>query len=149
VAFLCASEWLEIKYHARCLMALKCIHEHRARYRLQTPFFASANGAGFVALAYVPGDWIADADFATLERINASYVSETLKQRHDDVVWRVKLKDRWLWAYLVLEFQSEPDPWMALRMLVYLGLLAQLYNLDQKPAAAQDNGSERRRDQRH
>jgi len=52
-------------------------------------------------------------------------VSETLKQRHDDIVWRVRLKDRWLWVYLVLEFQSEPDPWMALRMLVYVGLLAQ------------------------
>ena len=25
----------------------------------------------------------------------------------------------------MLEFQSEPDPWMALRMLVYVGLLAQ------------------------
>lgn len=76
-------------------------------------------------VGYIPGEWIADADFATLERINASYVSETLKQRHDDIVWRVRLKDRWLWVYLVLEFQSEPDPWMALRMLVYVGLLAQ------------------------
>ena len=76
-------------------------------------------------VGYVSGEWIDEADFTTLERINASYVSATLKQRHDDVVWRVKLKERWLWVYLVLEFQSEPDPWMALRMLVYVGLLAQ------------------------
>jgi len=74
---------------------------------------------------YVPGEWITEADFSTLERINASYVSETLKQRHDDLVWRVRMQDRWLWVYLLLEFQSEPDPWMALRMLVYVGLLAQ------------------------
>lgn len=45
--------------------------------------------------------------------------------RRDDMVWRLRLKERWLWVYLVLEFQSEPDPWMALRMLVYVGLLAQ------------------------
>ena len=74
---------------------------------------------------WVPGEWIAEADFSTLERINGSYVADSQKQRHDDMVWRLRLKDRWLWVYLVLEFQSEPDDWMALRMLVYLGLLAQ------------------------
>jgi predicted transposase/invertase (TIGR01784 family) len=74
---------------------------------------------------WVPGVWVADADFATLERVNGSYVAEDQKQRHDDMVWRLRLKDRWLWVYLVLEFQSEPDPWMALRMLVYVGLLSQ------------------------
>jgi predicted transposase YdaD len=30
-----------------------------------------------------------------------------------------------VWVYLLLEFQSEPDPWMALRMMVYMGLLSQ------------------------
>jgi len=74
---------------------------------------------------WVPGEWIAEADFSTLERINGSYVAESQKQRHDDMVWRLRLTDRWLWVYLVLEFQSEPDPWMALRLWVYLGLLAQ------------------------
>ena len=74
---------------------------------------------------WVPGEWIAEADFSTLERVNGSYVADNQKQRHDDMVWRLRLKDRWLWVYLVLEFQSEPDEWMALRMLVYLGLLSQ------------------------
>jgi hypothetical protein len=73
----------------------------------------------------VPGEWVTEADFSTLERINDSCVSEDQKQRHDDMVWRLRLKDRWLWVYLVLEFQSEPDPWMALRMLLYIGLLSQ------------------------
>ncbi|MFA5493408.1 MAG: Rpn family recombination-promoting nuclease/putative transposase [Porticoccaceae bacterium] len=76
-------------------------------------------------LGYVPGEWIQDADFATLEHINGSYVAESERQRHDDMVWRVRVRDRWLWVYLILEFQSEPDPWMAVRMLVYIGLLAQ------------------------
>ncbi|MDR1463056.1 MAG: Rpn family recombination-promoting nuclease/putative transposase [Azoarcus sp.] len=73
---------------------------------------------------WVPGPWT-DADFSTLEHVNGSYVSETQKQRHDDRGWRLRMKDRWLWIYLILEFQSESDPWMALRMLVYVGLLAQ------------------------
>jgi len=74
---------------------------------------------------WVPGDWLAEADFSTLERMNASYIAENEKERHDDMVWRLRLRDRWLWVYLVLEFQSEADRWMALRMLVYAGLLAQ------------------------
>jgi predicted transposase YdaD len=74
---------------------------------------------------YIPGDWVKQADFSTLERVNASYVSPDMKQRHDDMVWRLKIQDQWTWVYLVLEFQSESDPWMALRMLVYVGLLAQ------------------------
>ena len=74
---------------------------------------------------WVPGEWVHEADFSTLERVNASYVADRQKQRHDDMVWRLRLKDRWLWVYLLLEFQSETDGWMALRMLVYLGLLAQ------------------------
>lgn len=76
-------------------------------------------------VGYVPGEWVAEADFSTLEHVNGSYVSESERQRHDDMVWRVKVKDRWLWVYLILEFQSEPDPWMAVRMMVYVGLLAQ------------------------
>lgn len=76
-------------------------------------------------LGYVPGEWIADADFSTLEHVNGSYVSDSERQRHDDMVWRVKVHDRWLWVYLILEFQSTPDRWMAVRMMVYLGLLAQ------------------------
>lgn len=74
---------------------------------------------------FVPGDWIADADFSTLERDSASFVSDTGKQRHDDMIWRVRVKDRWLWVYLLLEFQNRPERWMAVRMLVYVGLLAQ------------------------
>jgi len=74
---------------------------------------------------YLPGAWLAQADFSTLERINASYVSDSERQRHDDMVWRLKVGQQWVWVYLLLEFQSEPDTWMALRMMVYVGLLSQ------------------------
>ncbi|UTY56702.1 hypothetical protein HPQ68_05595 [Massilia sp. erpn] len=30
---------------------------------------------------------------------------------------------QWLYLYILLEFQSTPDPWMALRMQVYIGLM--------------------------
>jgi len=61
---------------------------------------------------FVPGPWLQAARFDTLERVNASYVSESDKQRHDDMVWRLKAGPRWVWVYLLLEFQSQDDPWM-------------------------------------
>jgi len=74
---------------------------------------------------FVPGPWLQQARFDTLEHVNASYVSESDKHRHDDMVWRLKVGPRWVWVYLLLEFQSRPDPWMAVRMMAYVSLLAQ------------------------
>jgi predicted transposase YdaD len=59
------------------------------------------------------------------ERVNASYVSEQFSERHGDMVWKVRLADHVVYVYLLLEFQSTPERWMALRMQVYVGLLYQ------------------------
>jgi hypothetical protein len=40
-------------------------------------------------------------------------------------VWKARLSGEWIYVYLLLEFQSRSDPWMALRMQVYVGLLYQ------------------------
>ncbi|MCP4678671.1 MAG: transposase, partial [Deltaproteobacteria bacterium] len=48
-----------------------------------------------------------------------------LRERHDDLVWRVRFGDQWLYVYLLLEFQATEDRFMALRIMVYLGLLYQ------------------------
>ena len=74
---------------------------------------------------FVREDWVAELDFTTLEKWPGSYVSDDLRPRADDVVWRVRWRERWLYVYLLLEFQSEPDPFVAVRMLVYVGLLYQ------------------------
>ena len=60
-----------------------------------------------------------------LERVSGSYVSDDLREREDDIVWRVRWRGRWLYVYLLLEFQASVDRFMALRMLVYVGLLYQ------------------------
>jgi hypothetical protein len=42
------------------------------------------------------------------------------------VVWRLRSRDeRWLYLYLLIEFQSTVDRFMALRVLTYVGLLCQ------------------------
>lgn len=74
---------------------------------------------------FVAGDWVEELDFTTLEKQSGSYVSDDLRPRADDVVWRVRWRDRWLYVYLLLEFQSAVDPFMAVRLLAYVGLLYQ------------------------
>ena len=76
-------------------------------------------------LGFVPGTWVRQLDLASFERVSGSYVGDGGQQRHSDMVWKVRLSDEWIYIYLLLEFQSRSDPWMALRMQVYIGLLYQ------------------------
>jgi hypothetical protein len=39
---------------------------------------------------FVAEDWVAELDFATLEKVAASYVSDDLREREDDIVWRLR-----------------------------------------------------------
>ncbi len=88
---------------------------------------------------YVAQSWVERLDFETLEQVPAHYVSEEHQQRESDLLWRVRLQpasDRhedetrgkeseraeWFYVYLLLEFQSGPDRFMAVRLLSYLML---------------------------
>ena len=74
---------------------------------------------------FLPGAWVQELDLSTLERASGSYVSDDLRDRADDIIWRVRWGQDWLYVYLLLEFQSSVDPWMAVRIQTYLGLLYQ------------------------
>ena len=77
---------------------------------------------------FVPADFVKDLDFSTLERCAGSYVTDDLRERHDDIVWRVGWKNgSWCYVALLIEFQSTPDHWMALRLLSYTALLLLKY----------------------
>jgi len=41
------------------------------------------------------------------------------------VIWRVKCQNQWLYVYLLIEFQSRIDYFMAVRIVTYIGLLYQ------------------------
>jgi hypothetical protein len=74
---------------------------------------------------FVHEDWVREIDFSTLEKASGSYVSDDLRDREDDIIWRVRRRDTWFYIYLLIEFQSTDDPWMALRVMTYVGLLYQ------------------------
>ena len=71
-------------------------------------------------------DWSSELDFASLNQLPPNYVSPDLRQRHGDLVWRVRFRgDQWLYLVLLLEFQAAVDQAMAVRMLTYTALLYQ------------------------
>ncbi len=75
---------------------------------------------------FVPGPWLDGLDLDHLERLSTKFHADTGERREGDLVWRIPRRDGGdAYLVLLLEFQSTPDPWMALRMLVYSGLLSQ------------------------
>ena len=71
---------------------------------------------------FVHEEWVSGLNFESLQKLDASYVSNATRRREGDLVWRVKYGEEWLYIYLLLEFQSTIDYWMPLRMLTYIGL---------------------------
>lgn len=75
--------------------------------------------------------WLDDVDLSTPERVNLKLHGEGprahgTRRRDGDVLWRLRHRDGTdVYLYLILEFQSTVDRWMAVRLLVYVGLLYQ------------------------
>ncbi len=96
--------------------------EHDASYKL---LFAHPRMVEDLLRGFIHEAWVHEVDFTTLERVSGSYVSDDLRDREDDMVWRVRWGADWLYIYLLLEFQATVDRYMALRLMVYIGLLYQ------------------------
>lgn len=95
---------------------------HDAGYKA---IFSSPEPVRDLLLGFVDLQGLPDIDFSTLEKMPDSYLTDSLHARANDVVWRVKVGQQWGYLYLMLEFQSRIDKYMAVRMLVYVGLLYQ------------------------
>ena len=75
---------------------------------------------------FVAGPWLDDLDLEGMTRENATLHAETGERREGDMIWRIPRRDGGdTYLVLLLEFQSTSYRWMALRMLIYAGLLWQ------------------------
>ena len=75
---------------------------------------------------FVPEAMAAGLEFGGLQRVNAKFHARRGKRREGDVIWRIPTADGTdIYLYLLLEFQSQSDWWMAVRTQVYEGLLWQ------------------------
>jgi predicted transposase/invertase (TIGR01784 family) len=96
--------------------------EHDQSYKL---LFSHPEMVADLLRGFVKEDWVQRLDFSSLEKVGGSYVADDLREREDDIIWRVRFGDQWLYVYLLIEFQSTIDRFMAVRVLAYLGLLYQ------------------------
>jgi hypothetical protein len=77
---------------------------------------------------FVPRELAADLDFSRLQRVNPKFhfKRRSARWREADVIWKLPTRENSnLYLYLLIEFQSESDAWMAVRTQVYQGLLWQ------------------------
>lgn len=71
---------------------------------------------------FVGEDLAAELDFDTLEALPTDRISGGLVQRQVDLLWKIRFRGSWLYLLILLEFQSESDHFMALRILTYICL---------------------------
>jgi Putative transposase, YhgA-like len=77
---------------------------------------------------FVPEALAIGLDFSNLQRVNPKFNFRRLsgRRRDGDVIWRLPTcKGTDIYLYLLIEFQSRVDWWMAVRTQVYTGLLWQ------------------------
>ncbi|MBF0390119.1 MAG: Rpn family recombination-promoting nuclease/putative transposase, partial [Desulfamplus sp.] len=95
---------------------------HDTGYKL---LFSNPNMVKDLLTGFVKQDWVYEMDFSTLEPVNVSFVSDDMRERHDDKIWRLRFQGKWLYLYIILEFQSSDDYFMAVRLMSYIALLYQ------------------------
>ncbi len=72
---------------------------------------------------FVPGPWIERLDFSRLEPVREAHPRDEIGVRYDDMIWRLRWRDsgEWIYVYLLIEFQSTDEAFMAVRVLDYDG----------------------------
>lgn len=70
--------------------------------------------------SFVPEEFVKDLDFTTLDKVDKSFVTKKFRKKESDMIWKVKFKERYMYIYILFEFQSTVDTFMSLRMLRYI-----------------------------
>jgi predicted transposase/invertase (TIGR01784 family) len=92
-------------------------NEHDLRYR---KLFSSPRIMQELLESFVDEPWVAELDFTTAERMDRSFITEGFKERESDLIWKLRFKGETVYLYLLMEFQSTVDRFMALRVLRYV-----------------------------
>lgn len=94
--------------------------QHDRSYKL---LFSHPQMVRDLLAGFVREDWLAQLDFASLQKVDSHYISDKLHARASDLVWRARWGKDSIYLYFLMEFQSSVDARMAVRMLTYVGLL--------------------------
>jgi predicted transposase/invertase (TIGR01784 family) len=69
---------------------------------------------------FVPFEWVKELDFEHCELLDKTFISKEYQKRESDVIYKVQLLGRTIYIVILIEFQSSPDKFMALRILHYI-----------------------------
>ena len=78
---------------------------------------------------FVDQEWVHSLDFDKCESLDKSFISEHYKETESDLIYKIQFQDRprqdparnrEIYIYILIEFQSRVEPFMALRVLNYL-----------------------------
>jgi len=69
---------------------------------------------------FVQEDFIEDIDFSDFQKVGTTYILEEYQKRETDLIIRLNLKGQEAYLYILIELQSTPDKYIALRVLEYL-----------------------------
>ena len=69
---------------------------------------------------FVNQEWVYSLDFDTCEPLDKSFISEHYKETESDLIYKIQFHNRQVYIYILIEFQSTVDPFMALRVLNYI-----------------------------
>jgi predicted transposase YdaD len=100
------------------------VGQHDLSYRL---FFGHRRMIRDLLREIVGERWVERIDFDSGERVNASFVSSKHENRESDIIWKFRRRDGEdpVYVYILLEFQSRPDPSMPVRLMGYESLFYQ------------------------
>ena len=69
---------------------------------------------------FVNQEWVHSLDFDNCEPLDKSFISEHYKETESDLIYKIQFHNREVYIYILIEFQSTVDPFMALRVLNYI-----------------------------
>jgi predicted transposase/invertase (TIGR01784 family) len=70
--------------------------------------------------SFVPFEWVKELDYNHCELLDKTFISKEYEKRESDVIYKIRLQGRQAYIIILIEFQSSPDKFMALRILHYI-----------------------------
>ena len=69
---------------------------------------------------FIAEAWVKELDFSSCETLDKSFVTDHYKATESDLIYKIKLRRKTIYIYVLLEFQSKVDRFMVLRVLFYI-----------------------------
>lgn len=90
-------------------------HDRRYKYVFSHPLFVQ-----HLLESFVHEDFIKELDYSSLKRIDKSFITSKFEKYESDIVYEVYIKEKPIYIYILMEFQSTVDKKMPFRFLRYI-----------------------------